>query len=217
MILSAEMAKTKNNYYVVWVGHNPGVYDNWAECQRQIKGFADAKFKGFPDKDTAEKAYSLSYAQFMKISAVHDVRIKTNGNSNKPVYPSLAVDAAWNTASGDMEYRGVDAHSGKEIFKQGPFCDGTNNIGEFLAIVHGLAFLQKQGSKIPVYTDSVTAISWVRRKQANTKLVQTSRNAILFELINRAEVWLRTNKWENPILKWETRIWGEIPADFGRK
>jgi ribonuclease HI len=210
------MAK-KNNFYVVWAGHNPGIYDDWDKCQEQIKGFNSAKFKGFPTKDAAEKAFSISYGEYMKLNAVQEARFKMSAGVGKPVYPSLAVDAAWNTVTGDMEYRGVDAHSGKEIFRQGPFFDGTNNIGEFLAIVHGLAFLQKQGSKIPLYTDSVTAISWVRKKQANTKLAPTSRNAIIFELIQRAETWLRTNRWENPILKWETQVWGEIPADFGRK
>lgn len=210
------MAK-KNNYYVVWAGHNPGIYDNWEKCQEQIKGYTNAKFKGFPTLTSAEKAFSITYGAFMKQNAAQETRFQIDKSALKPTYPSLAVDAAWNTVSGDMEYRGVDAHSGREIFRQGPYFDGTNNIGEFLAIVHGLAFLQKQGSKIPVYTDSVTAISWVRKKQANTKLAQTPRNAILFELIHRAETWLKTNKWENPILKWETKVWGEIPADYGRK
>lgn len=210
------MAK-KNNFYVVWTGHTPGIYDDWGKCQEQIKGFENAKFKGFPTIDAAEKAFSMGYGRYMKLNSAQGATLRIGSAALKPVYPSLAVDAAWNTATGDMEYRGVDAHSGTEIFRQGPFFDGTNNIGEFLAIVHGLAFLQKQGSKIPVYTDSVTAIAWVRRKQANTKLALTPRNAIIFELIERAETWLRTNKWDNPILKWETPVWGEIPADFGRK
>ncbi|MCB8965158.1 MAG: viroplasmin family protein [Bacteroidales bacterium] len=210
------MAK-KNSYYVVWAGLNPGIYSDWETCQSQIKGFNNAKFKGFPTREAAENAYSMGYGEFMKMNSAQSVILQAGANVAKPIYPSLAVDAAWNTATGDMEYRGVDAHSGKEFFRQGPFFDGTNNIGEFLAIVHGLAFLQKQGSKIPVYTDSVTAISWVRRKQANTKLAPTGRNAIVFELIKRAEAWLRNNKWDNPILKWETPVWGEIPADFGRK
>ena len=206
-----------SKFYVVWSGHKPGIYSSWEECQQQTKNYSNAKYKGFPTRVAAENAYAGNYDDFKTKAKSSKSLFKVDDNQPKPVFPSIAVDAAWNTVSGDMEYQGVDAQTGRLIFHQGPFSDGTNNIGEFLAIVHGLAFLQKQGSKIPLYTDSVTAIAWVRRKQANTKLAQTPRNAILFELIERAETWLRTNKWENPILKWETPVWGEIPADFGRK
>ncbi len=130
---------------------------------------------------------------------------------------SLAVDAACSGNPGLMEYRGVYVADGVEIFHMGPLEEGTNNIGEFLAIVHALALLQKSGKEIPIYTDSVNAMKWIDRKKCNTKLVQTERNSPIFELINRAEKWLRENSYKNPILKWETKKWGEIPADFGRK
>ena len=118
------------------------------------------------------------------------------------------VDAAWNTATGDVEYQGIFLATKQRLFLKGPYADGTNNIGEFLAIVHALAFLHQQGSNIPVYSDSRTAIGWVK---------ETSRNAELFDLLDRAETWLQTHKYANPILKWETTVWGENPADFGRK
>lgn len=116
-----------------------------------------------------------------------------------------------------MEYRGVYVADNREIFHVGPLEDGTNNIGEFLAIVHALALLKKSGKKIPVYSDSVNAIKWVAKKKCNTKQAQSERNKLLFELIARAEKWLRENSHTNPVLKWETKLWGEIPADFGRK
>jgi ribonuclease HI len=116
-----------------------------------------------------------------------------------------------------MEYRGVYVADGTEIFHVGPFEDGTNNIGEFLGIVHALALLAQKKSNLPIYSDSVNAIKWVERKKCNTKLKETSRNQIIFELIARAEKWLNENTYSNPILKWQTEIWGEIPADFGRK
>ena len=102
-------------------------------------------------------------------------------------------------------------------FHKGPYPNATVNIGEFLALVHGLALLKQQNSDIPIYSDSRTAMSWVRRKKANTKLARTAKNKDVFDLIERAEYWLRNNTWKNPILKWETKAWGEIPADFGRK
>jgi ribonuclease HI len=138
-------------------------------------------------------------------------------NIEKPVLKSICVDAACSGNPGVMEYRGVDTVTGKEIFRQGPFDDATNNIGEFLAIVHALAFLKNQNSNIPVYSDSNTAFSWIKSKNAMTKLDKTYKNDKVFELIERAEIWLRNNKYENQVLKWKTEIWGEIPADFGRK
>ncbi|QKG78838.1 ribonuclease H1 domain-containing protein [Tenuifilum thalassicum] len=210
------MAK-KNTHYVVWDGLKPGIYNSWEECQLQIKGYPNAKFKGFPNLISAKRAFEMGYEAYKNLSAEQGALLNTTENTPKPIYPSLAVDAAWNTATLEMEYQGVDCKTGKQIFHQGPFPDATNNIGEFLAIVHGLAYLKKIGSDIPIYTDSMTAISWVRAKQARTKLQPTNKNQKLFELIQRAENWLKENTWKNPLLKWETKYWGEIPADFGRK
>ena len=95
--------------------------------------------------------------------------------------------------------------------------NSTNNIGEFLAIVHGLAFLKQNKSDRIIYTDSRTAMSWVRKKNCNTKLVKTEKNKDVFELIERAVEWLKNNSYATIIVKWETKAWGEIPADFGRK
>jgi ribonuclease HI len=131
---------------------------------------------------------------------------------------AIAVDAACSGNPGKMEYRGVDVGTGKEIFHQGPFEDGTNNIGEFLALVHGLGYLQRKGDNTtPVYTDSKTARAWVRDKKIKSTLKPTARNENLFDLVRRALAWLQTHNYGNPILTWDTPNWGEIPADFGRK
>ncbi|HLT51398.1 MAG TPA: hypothetical protein VKZ93_05545, partial [Arenibacter sp.] len=115
------------------------------------------------------------------------------------------------------EYRGVDTRTKKELFRQGPFKQGTNNIGEFLALVHGLAYLKKHDSDRIIYTDSRTAISWVRKKKCNSLLPETPNNKDVFELVDRAVNWLENNTYQTVIVKWETKAWGEIPADFGRK
>lgn len=129
---------------------------------------------------------------------------------------AIAVDAACSGNPGPMEYRGVYLKTGKEIFHFGPV-KGTNNIGEFLAIVHALALLQQKGIKMTVYSDSKTAQCWVRQKKVKTTLKRTQETEKLFQLIERAENWLRTHSYATPILKWETEKWGEVPADFGRK
>ncbi|MCL4122102.1 UNVERIFIED_CONTAM: hypothetical protein GTU68_003052 [Idotea baltica] len=116
-----------------------------------------------------------------------------------------------------MEYQGVDTKTKKLLFKQGPFKQGTNNIGEFLALVHGLAYLKERKSDRILYTDSRIAMSWIRKKTCNTKLKESAKNKDLFNLIRRALIWLKENDYNTPVVKWETKVWGEIPADFGRK
>lgn len=128
-----------------------------------------------------------------------------------------AVDAACSGNPGPMEYRGVDLATGEQIFHFGPVY-GTNNIGEFLAIVHALALMDKEGIRDKaIYSDSVNALLWVRKKQCKTKLRRDASTEQLYQIIARAETWLRTHTVTTPILKWETAKWGECPADFGRK
>ena len=130
---------------------------------------------------------------------------------------AVAVDAACSGNPGPMEYQGIDLATGQRVFHYGPL-HGTNNIGEFLAIVHALAWLQQQGRKnTVVYSDSYNAILWVNKCQCKTKLERNARTQPLYDIIARAENWLRTHTYTNPVLKWETKKWGEVPADFGRK
>lgn len=211
------MAK-KEKFYVVWKGKRPGVYTSWDDCKAAITGFKGAQYKSFSTFDQAKKAYNSNYEEYKgKKNSAPGLTPEQLLAIGQPNYHSISVDAASSGNPGVMEYQGVDTKSGKKIFRQGPFVEGTNNIGEFLAIVHGLAFLKQHKSDRIVYTDSRTAMSWVRKKTCNTKLVETTKNKELFNLIRRAIKWLKTNSYDTPIVKWETKAWGEIPADFGRK
>ena len=210
------MAKQK--YYVVWEGKEPGVYKSWKECERQIRNFDRAVYKSFFDEGLAKKAFDddpRNYIgkDFGKITEEEKLKY------GKPNVDSICVDAACSGNPGIMEYRGVDTMTGAQLFRQGPFPDATVNIGEFLAIVHGLAYLAEPERKLkfPIYTDSRTAMKWVRDKKVNTKLERKPSNEKVFQMIERALIWLKTHNYPNNILKWETKAWGEIPADFGRK
>ncbi len=213
---SHRMKEKKVKFYVVWKGRNTGIFDSWDNCKSQVFGFEGAQYKSFPTKEEALLAFQRPYYQ--SVSSKTSVKPTLLTDNNVIVKDSISVDAACSGNPGLMEYRGVDTHTKKEIFIQGPFRDGTNNIGEFLALVHALALLKKLGKEnILIYSDSRTAMSWVKKGKANTKLEQTKHNEYIFELIRRAEDWLRDNTYQNPIAKWETEKWGEIPADFGRK
>ena len=194
-------------FYVVWKGYKPGIYQSWIDCQEQIEGYKGAKYKSYSTMTVARRAYELGRDVVSKAQNIKKEAIVT---------PSLSVDAACSGNPGVMEYQGVNTETKEQVFHQ-KFEEGTNNIGEFLALVHGLAFLQQKKSNLPVYTDSRTAMGWVEKKVCKTKLIRSPKNENLFQMITRAENWLSNNTYSNPILKWETKIWGEIPADFGRK
>lgn len=208
----------KNKYYVVWKGLNPGIYDNWAECKMQVDGQDAAKYKSFESREEATEAFEKGYSHYLKAASPRTfAKLTPDAPIGNPIYESLAVDAACSGNPGDMEYRGVYAATGQEIFHIGPLKEGTNNVGEFLALVHGLALLKQKESALPVYSDSRNAISWVKKKKCKTLLERKPINEPIFDLIERAERWLNTNTYTTTILKWETAVWGEIPADFGRK
>jgi ribonuclease HI len=214
------MAAKKQKFYVIWVGAKTGVFDNWDTAKAQIQGFPDAKYKSFDSKAEADKAFAGKYWDFLDFSKKNTPSVKTPTKVSKSaiIQESLSVDAACSGNPGLMEYRGVYTRTGQQLFHQGPFPQGTNNIGEFLALVHGLAYLKREGKpNLPIYSDSKTGISWVTKKKVKTELARTSRNEKIFDLIERALIWLDNNPYDNPILKWDTENWGEIPADFGRK
>ena len=213
------MSKKKKKYYTVWKGHHTGVFETWDDCKAQIKDYQGAIYKSFETFDAAKKALKGNYKDYIGKnktfkSGLSSEQLKKIGQPN---YNSISVDAASSGNPGKMEYRGVDTKTKKQLFIQGPFKEGTNNIGEFLAIVHGLAFLKKQNSNLIIYTDSKTAMSWVKKKTCNTKLVRNDKNKDVFDLVERAVNWLKQNTYQTTIVKWETKAWGEIPADFGRK
>lgn len=205
----------KNKYYVVWRGRKPGIYNDWETCKKEIICSKGALYKGFPDLQSAEAAFKMGYETYRNAAPVD--KVQACSCSEKPISRAFAVDAACSGNPGLMEYRGVFIETGAEIFRSPVFENGTNNIGEFLAIVHALAYQKKNGMNFPIYSDSVNAQIWIRQKKCKTKLQPNSKNAYLFELIQRAENWLANNTVDIPIIKWRTEVWGEIPADFGRK
>ena len=209
------MAK-KNKYYVVWAGNTPGIYESWTECQLQIKGFPNAKYKAFKTLEEAKAAFDGSYVDHFEKKGKKTAATLSPEARKEIVWDSISVDAACSGNPGVMEYQGVDTKNKAQIFYQ-KFTLGTNNIGEFLAIVHALAMFKNAGKSTPIYTDSRTAMAWVRNRKVKTNLKRSPKTARLYELIERAETWLKNNSYNNKILKWNTEEWGEIPADFGRK
>lgn len=214
----------KQKFYVVWSGHNPGIYTSWDDCKREVEGFGGAKYKAFATEAEAKREFMLGAADerseevkaYAEQSAAEAVPVAAPTLPAEVEPFALAVDAACSGNPGMMEYRGVYLKNGREVFHFGPIW-GTNNIGEFLAIVHALALMKQKAVDMPIYSDSRNAILWVRKRKCATKLAHNAKSAEVYNMVARAERWLANNQYTTRIIKWETSKWGEIPADFGRK
>jgi ribonuclease HI len=116
----------------------------------------------------------------------------------------IAVDGACSGNPGPAEYRIVDIATNKILFER-KIGIGTNNHAEFIGLCDAI-------SKFPnetIYTDSLTAISWVFKRKVNSKHYHK-------EIDKWIDMLKKISKFPN-IVKWETKKFGEIPADFGRK
>lgn len=202
----------KTKYYVVWAGRRPGVYATWAECEAQVKGFSGAQFRGdFPTRAAAEAAFESDPRAHVGVNNPKRTAPAPRPAGPPPPAEALVVDASCPGNPGPVEYRGVHYPSGRVLFKQGPYPNGTNNIGEFLAVVQALQAVGARG--LPVYTDSATALAWLRQGRARTS---HTPGAELASRLAQAEAWLAAQP-ALSVHKWETEAWGENPADYGRK
>lgn len=215
-------------FYVVWVGRNPGVYSDLNDALEQIDDFPGASFKSYDNAEEAALAFRKGTARSEGKelgSLLLDAQrrnVPQNGKKDYMTIPEIdlngwAVDAACAGNPGRMEYRGVELMTGRELFRVGPFEQSTNNIGEFLAIVHALSLMFRLGERHTIYSDSKTGMSWVRNRKVKTQLERNAKSEKSFQLMERALSWLNSHTVDTKILKWETDRWGEIPADFGRK
>jgi ribonuclease HI len=191
-------------YYVVWAGRKPGIFTTWAEAEAQVKGFSKARFQAFKTLAEAEQAFGYGGVQVME---------RPQPLLGSIIVPSISVDAACSGNPGRLEYRGVFTETREQVFHRGPFPNGTNNVGEFLAIVEALIICQEQGINWPIYSDSQVALFWVKSRQVRTGVADPA----LHNQVRLAMEWLEANQFSNQLLKWETGNWRENPADFGRK
>lgn len=124
----------------------------------------------------------------------------------------ICCDAAHSMKNGITEYRAHILETGEQILYKN-LGNQTVNIGEFLAIVDCIKYIIENGYQYPViYSDSLTAITWVKNKRTGSK----KKNSDL----QKAEVFLKVMT-ENingiKILHWDNKNWGEIISDFGNK
>ena len=98
-------------YYVIWEGYEVGVFSSWEECKKYTSGYPTAKYKSFPTKEQAEKAFREDYRLYWGKKATTPIPLSADYDTN-----SIAVDAACSGNPGTMHYRGVDLLTGEIIF-----------------------------------------------------------------------------------------------------
>ena len=193
----------KQKFYVVFQGKKTGVFNSWSECEFQVKGFKGALFKSFSTYEVAKKAFN-------------DYKLG-NVACSSPLVNSICVDASCTGNPGIVEYQAYDMETKTILFCNDKVGIGTNNLGEFLAIVDALKYCLASKRDCVIYSDSQTAMSWVSKKQVNSSLERDNRTNEIWSLIDNAIKWLKLHEYSIKVLKWDTVKWGEIPADFGRK
>jgi retron-type reverse transcriptase/ribonuclease HI len=201
------------------------------ECARMQKLAAEYGFDEIPSRSALRFRWLQAHLRWKRLTAgpeaideadsaaktVQDEFDEDSWEANPPAV-GLCVDAAWNPKKRAMEYRGVWLHDRTVAFEVGPLKSGSNNLGEFLAIVHAFRFLKIKGIDCPVYSDSQTAMTWFRKRRLRSPVA--SRGDLTPEMyvrLTRALLWVSRNKPSKPVVTWDTVQWDEIPADYGRK
>lgn len=216
------MPKEKRaKFYVVFKGRKPGVYKTWDECQRNTAGYPGASFSSFTSETEAYQAFAVGDLAEWKKKArgLQDERWSHAPPMRNGTF--LVVDAACSGYPGPVEFRGVLMPGRAEAFKFGPYQAGSNNIGEYLAIITGFRWLHERSMNIPVYSDSKVAIGWVLGEGiCKTNMTKDQMGSVLQREVESAERWLRgpwAPTYKKLLHRWDTEEWGEIPADFNRK
>lgn len=220
------MRDNEKKIYVIWNGKETWIFDSWEQCKKNVDWFSGAKYKSFKSLEEANKALNEWWEKYYEINPnkTKSNNLQKLSDSEKfqlietvPFFSeSIAVDAACSENPWKMEYRWVDLQTWKEIFHE-RFSIWTNNIWEFLAIIHWLKYLWNDNRAI--YSDSKIAISRVQQWKCKTKLRNNNDLDLsqILDAIQNAENWLKGNWIKHNILKRDTENRWEIPADFWRK
>ncbi|MGM0197380.1 ribonuclease H1 domain-containing protein [Enterococcus sp. AZ180] len=102
------MAKAKK-YYGVKVGSVPGVYETWAECQSQTKGFSGAKFQAFANKEDAQAWVDSDEKVF-----INNKESSLGNGEIEIAHPHAFVDGSYNPKTSTYGWGGFIQLSEKE-------------------------------------------------------------------------------------------------------
>lgn len=147
-------------FYAVKVGKTPGIYETWAECEAQVKGFKGAKYKKFP---TYEEALNfIQEENNYKRPERHDL---SNINDNEMV---AYVDGSFDIKSRSYSYGVVIVTSeGKETFNgredDYDLAQMRNVAGEIKGAMIAMEIALERGKDtLYIYYDYAGIENWVK-------------------------------------------------------
>ena len=158
---------TKKKVYAIAAGHQPGIYDNWPEAERQVKGFAGAKFKGFTDRAEAEAW--LRDPQYSQAAAKKGSSPKTGTDVSPPRAGEISIytDGGCSCNPGPGGYGAIVVVDGHEQELSGGFKLTTNNRMELMACIVALRLasrtLKDKNLPITAYSDSSYVVNGIEK------------------------------------------------------
>jgi hypothetical protein len=157
--------------------------------------------------------------EHIEVKMVHHKEVRTPSLFEIPKRPTKGICSDCGSVNGKnpgiFKYRLVNIETKEVIFEKIISGNCTNNLAELLGAVHAIGYNTANYLNLPVYTDSQTALSWIRKKLIKTKHIVT--DAELQEELDIALKYIKTlSKAEHPLL-WNTVAWGQIDADYGAK
>ncbi len=154
---------TKKKFYAVAAGLKPGIYDTWPEAQKQVTGYAGAKFKGFTDRTEAEAwLHNPQYNQA-------PVRKKSATSTKPPPQPcrlgeiNIYTDGGCSHNPGPGGYGAILVYDDMELEICGGFQLTTNNRMELMACIMALQHLELRDRPITIWSDSSYVVNGISK------------------------------------------------------
>ena len=170
-------------YYAVRRGRIPGVYEEWSECEAQVKGFPNALYKSFRTRLEAEFYLLEEEAEKQESPAVPAPPAEEEPESasllpeekEEPAWPEIYVDGSFRADTGEYSYGMVILEGGEELYFSEKFTDPDmalmrNVAGEIRGAQAAMEYALRQGWQgIYLYHDYAGIAKWCTGEWKATK------------------------------------------------
>lgn len=205
--------KPPNKSYLVELERGGEIreFKTWRDC----KGFMDSKRYAYAAGPTYEEALEKLQASREKQYAYIDGTAKPRGSktaeeSGPRPTKGITSDCGTHGNPGPCEYQVTDIKGNRLYYIH--LGVHTNNYAE-LSGIEGMIKIAVERGETELWTDSKIAMGWIRTGRVGEGVRE--RDEIL-KIVGRIQELFKQHPQLN-LRKWNTKSWGQIPSDFGRK